>query len=325
MHFFYVHKFQISPWQVQPRYMLDKDLIYKLTPNSVTYWKTSEFLEIVTSNGLGIRSLHNTSINKMPHTYRVLLSGASFTFGEGLKDKETISANMESVLNASSSAIRYEVLNRAVPGYSPDQEYRSLMKDIPIYTPDIIFWNLTPGDMDGAIMKGADIRMSLYDLLPNGNLKALNAQLNHLYIRSYLFIHTPNFIRNTNLFDALVVVLTKIPWLSGLPQIPAKELRPFALKKFIREAQNIKNSCIIYKCTLVITWLPRKEYPVDIPFPAEKLNSLNIKNLNILAIVGLHEDNFFPKDGHFNSKGAKSVADVLSEYVLNITTIPPIH
>lgn len=315
---FYSRNFETPPWQIGERYLIDSNLVYKLTPLSTSSMETAEFIETATTNNFGMRNKTNITLEKPANTYRILLTGDSFTFGSGLKDNETISVQMEKILNESNRDITFEVLNKGVPGYSLDQEYRSLLEDIKKFHPDLVFWNLIPSNMSDSVDPGPSYRAILYDLLPNNTLKPLDATRNRLYVQNYLFLKTPRWLRNSYLFDALRTIISHSLLLSRIPNKDENELREWTTNKFVLEAKTIRDMCESYNCKLVVTWLPSKlDSPKKyiIPFPDNKLQNQKIETLNVENIIGINQSNYFPIDVHPNATGAGEIAKVFSKFI----------
>lgn len=73
-----------------------------------------------------------------PGTVRIALIGDSETFGESLRDEETIPGQLERILNAGGGAPAYEVLNFGVIGYNTAQELAWLRKKALAYRPSLV-------------------------------------------------------------------------------------------------------------------------------------------------------------------------------------------
>lgn len=73
------------------------------------------------TNALGFRG-PETPLEKPPGTFRIVGVGDSFTFGSGVRRKDTFLAELERRLNAGGGAPRFEVLNLGVPAYDTEEE-----------------------------------------------------------------------------------------------------------------------------------------------------------------------------------------------------------
>lgn len=85
----------------------------------------------VNSNSQGVRGLREYPLAK-GHATRVVVIGDSYTFGEGVNDDQTFSADLERLLDNS------EVLNLGVHGYGTDQQLLRLQIDGVKYRPDVV-------------------------------------------------------------------------------------------------------------------------------------------------------------------------------------------
>ena len=107
------------------------------------YRKTGgAFTQQVSINSLGIRGNANITENKPHQKYRILMTGDSFTYGYGLTNEQTISNMLANELNRQLHESNIEVLNTGLLSYSPDQEYQTLLTNIPRFKPNLIIWDL---------------------------------------------------------------------------------------------------------------------------------------------------------------------------------------
>ena len=317
----------IPDWQTEARFTPDPYLVYRLKPGLVSSRTTKEYIETVSMNGQGVRSVRETAIPKPEGTYRILLAGDSFTFGHGLKDDDTIASRMDHLINNLLQHAPTDVLNRGTPGYSPDQSYRMLIEDIPKFHPDIIFWNLIQGNMDESIRPGRNYRAVLSTLAKDGSLVSLDAKDNWLYIRNNLLIRTPRWVRKLRLFDVSLSALSRLSVFTSIPDTTDEGKRAWAKHKLIKQAEDIHNTCGKMDCTLIVTWMPsawKSQYPNAIPFPEKDLNELGIQTLNIEKSLGVRPENYFLFDGHPNPLGAKAIAEVMAERALDVIATPSV-
>lgn len=87
-------------------------------------------------NNLGFRDADDASLEKAPHTFRILVLGDSVTFGHG--SVHTYPELLEQQLRAWRPEIDWQVWNLGVPGYNTSQELAQLLELGPSYQPDLV-------------------------------------------------------------------------------------------------------------------------------------------------------------------------------------------
>ncbi len=125
----------------------DSYVHHKMLPNK-TYLMYSPFdFEVeITTNSMGYRGREVGE--KQADVYRIIMLGDSFTLGEGVADEETSSYVLETILNGSGGR-RYEVVNLAIPSYTPILEYLTLKARIDTLIPDLVIMNFDMSDHVG--------------------------------------------------------------------------------------------------------------------------------------------------------------------------------
>jgi lysophospholipase L1-like esterase len=114
-----------------------------LRPNLDTRWNGKAFR----TNSLGHRG-PEISLKKPTGTFRVVLLGSSNSMGHGVEDEETYARRLETWLNEKAGqGRRVEVVNMAVSGDSPTQQWRRLQLDAPQLEPDWILSDITALDL----------------------------------------------------------------------------------------------------------------------------------------------------------------------------------
>ncbi len=143
------------------------NLIVELVP-STTITFHGEKLSI---NRWGMRD-RDYELTPAPNTYRMALIGPSFVMGYGVADDEGFDPLLEDRLNrenAGNRYARYDILNFAVPGYSPLQNLMILEQKIPSFHPNALFYMAHQREEEAAVMYLAD-RISVGADLPYPDL-----------------------------------------------------------------------------------------------------------------------------------------------------------
>ena len=90
------------------------------------------------------------SPKKPANTFRVLMLGDSEILSLLTPEQDTLAAQLENILNAKSTGLRYEVLNFGVEGYNTFSELEQLKVKGLKYNPDLIILNYCLNDPDPA-------------------------------------------------------------------------------------------------------------------------------------------------------------------------------
>ncbi len=86
------------------------------------------------------------SLKKPANTFRIVMLGDSETFSIMLPYQDTVSAQLEDILNKNSRSLHYEVLNFGLEGYNTFQELEQLKAKGLKYGPDLIILNYVLND-----------------------------------------------------------------------------------------------------------------------------------------------------------------------------------
>jgi hypothetical protein len=115
-------------------YQMDPVRNYSFRPNA-SGWVTTERDAFVHINNFGNRD-RNRSLTPAPHALRIAVLGSSTTAGLEVQQNQTYTAIMEGILSRPGAPV--EVLNFAVPGYGPAQDYYTLRDQVWQFHPQIV-------------------------------------------------------------------------------------------------------------------------------------------------------------------------------------------
>jgi hypothetical protein len=121
---------------------------HKFVPNTNSRVEQPDFSYIQHVNNIGLRG-KDTTFQKPPHHYRILMLGDSFTMGKGVEDDQTFSALLEEELNRDKrcGTTVVEVLNGGVDSYAPILSFFQLSTDLSRLEVDLVLLNLDVSDL----------------------------------------------------------------------------------------------------------------------------------------------------------------------------------
>ncbi len=111
---------------------------------------------VVSINPAGFRD-RAYPLEKTADTYRILVLGDSFTFGEGVNNNETYTEVLELLLNQHSRITLFEVLNLGIGGAGTDSEYLILQR-YSTYSPELVILQTLHNDDSDCIRDAPLIR-----------------------------------------------------------------------------------------------------------------------------------------------------------------------
>lgn len=120
----------------------DKDKVYRLKKNIKNGNYAGKLCE---TNLFGYRD-REIPAKKNNNTFRILVVGDSVTFGDGVLCEETYPNRLEWLLNQNLNKYHFDVINTAVPGNSPFQEYYDLKRGL-VFEPDIVIIQFVLNDL----------------------------------------------------------------------------------------------------------------------------------------------------------------------------------
>ena len=139
------------------------NLILELVPSTSIYFHGEQ----LTINRWGMRD-RDYELTPAPDTYRIALTGPSFVMGYGVGDDEDFGVLLEDRLNRENTGgeyAKYEILNFAVPGYSPVQNLMILEQKVESFQPNALFYMAHQREEEAAVLYLAD-RISVGADLP---------------------------------------------------------------------------------------------------------------------------------------------------------------
>ena len=117
-------------------------------PHPSRFWCLTPSNRATEVNAQGFRG-PVISREKPENVYRIFCLGNSCTFGVGCDYRQTFSARLQAMFDASVGRNRVEVVNAGVPGYSSLQEWRYLKEDIIHFEPDMVIVQYGENDEEG--------------------------------------------------------------------------------------------------------------------------------------------------------------------------------
>ncbi|MBM4398309.1 MAG: hypothetical protein FJ087_21795 [Deltaproteobacteria bacterium] len=108
-------------------------LLYRLKPGARAEYGERK----VTVNALGFRDPERIAA-KPDGVRRIVVLGASNTYGAAVSDGDTYPAQLERRLNAAGGDVRWEVWNAGVSAYTLRQMMESARRVLPAYRPDLV-------------------------------------------------------------------------------------------------------------------------------------------------------------------------------------------
>lgn len=160
-HLDYTEKFHIDA----PQYPMDWYDLTDFKTGNATYKKLKLNHEQI-SDGITVRLKpvyvkinsdgfrdREFSIEKPPNTFRIIMSGDSIPFGQGVEVEDTLPKQLESILNSRQNSWNYEVLNFGVPGHNIREEVEMFKDNGLKYNPDLLIIVFCVNDLDDDLPK----------------------------------------------------------------------------------------------------------------------------------------------------------------------------
>lgn len=187
----------MSGWVERPIYQRSPDpyLRYELAPG--VRWAR------VSVNSDGFRG-QEYPVEKEQGVFRIAMLGDSETLSIRLDQQDTLSSQLESILNRQSSSLRYEVLNFGVEGYGTLQELEMLKKKAIKYDPDLIILNYVLNDPDAGeyyfnktfLMRHSILARYFTYRIKKGLIRRERKQKGiHTEVDEFYYLHQPKYFR----------------------------------------------------------------------------------------------------------------------------------
>ena len=125
-------------------YINDANLGYALNPGFKGVFIRSEFRAPVSVGNTGLREPEPRQ--RKTNTFRILCLGDSFTFGQGVGNREAWPYLLEKELKKKFRKRDIQVVNAGVPGYGTDEELEVLRLRGPEYRPDLVVTQFFAGN-----------------------------------------------------------------------------------------------------------------------------------------------------------------------------------
>jgi lysophospholipase L1-like esterase len=154
---------------------------YELRPN----YKGETYGVAVQTNSAGMLG-REYSRQKPPDTIRIALVGDSVVFGIGVGMEDNTASSLERVLNQTSSAKKYEVLNFGVPSYNTEQEREVVKSKVLGFEPDLILLVFVSNDLDPTLRLNERNYFTTDDELQAGQLPRAETYDNTPGIKKWL-------------------------------------------------------------------------------------------------------------------------------------------
>lgn len=259
----------------------------------------------LTTNAKGIRSLKDYTYEKPAGTFRILLLGDSFTFGEEVSDAEVYASRLEKALPNT------EVINMAVHGYGTDQMLISLQQEGVTYHPDIVILGFIGQDMERNLLSFRDFAKPKYELI-NGKLL-----LAHVPIPPPMIWINTEFYR-LKLFDIYKMFLSKKKRANGEAKRESERITIALLDEMVKTIRGISAIPVfVYLPTAQEAANPLPQYALQEQFLFDYCRNKDILCMSAVSSFAQARENgrTLKPYGHWDAYEHALVADVLLKYL----------
>jgi SGNH hydrolase-like domain, acetyltransferase AlgX len=293
-----------------PTYRPDPDLAYSLRPGAELVWKTSEFTERDSINSDGFRA---PSGGAAASNRLILAVGDSFTFGHGVRMRESYPKVVQEMLRSNGWSVR--VVNAGVPGYGMDQTFKFMSRRGAAMHPDVVLVGVQCSDLFDAF------DVPLYDV-QDGRLVELDASRTYPYMQGRLAKRVPRFVSRTYTFGLLLGVLRHDPF-AQRPHLTTS-VEDWARQKILYEVLELFHRGTAGNFAVVALLMPcpeRLESQAGDPYGslASELGTASVPVLDTLPeMQRVNPDArslFYAVDRHLTPEGNRLLATVVSSFI----------
>jgi lysophospholipase L1-like esterase len=302
-------------------YRPDPELGYVAKPGASALWVTEEFREPRLINSRGLRDVEPHV--KGPREVRVLAAGDSFTYGAGVRARESWPKVLQALWQGRDPVV--SVVNAGTPGYGTDQAYRWVLLHGVSLQPDVVLVGIHCSDVPD------DIRVSLYDVA-DGRLIALDARETAVFIQGVLARAVPRSVRRLRVFEVVLRSLRNIDAFGHRPRLPWAALENWAREKIRLElvdlsvrghAAGFRTAAVLMPCKDSLGPDTPPAYG-DLAPALERAGVPVLDATRALARDGrVPADLFFRVDMHLNVEGNRRLAQAVAAFLDERGLLPP--
>ena len=283
------------------QYVPDRELLWTLKPGQRARTKVGHFP--VQINSMGLRS-PEFRCERETNTFRVMLFGDSFTFGWGVRQDETSSAQLQQLLQEAWPHRKVEVWNAGCNAYS-------LMQEV------VLLRRLTSCQPDLAVISNSLNRDALLD----------PAKVDEQQLARILHgVRLKDIARRSALYSFIVEMQGKVVYLKIRSRIiggtwgvttPEAELLA-RTEAMLREAERV---CRDNKVALLFLVTSGGGQTKPGPYQQCVLDVAAKDGVPVVDMVtrlrGAPRDKYWIPDGHPNAAGQRATAEALAEWILS--------
>jgi len=189
----------------------------------------SKGIVVYTYNNDTLNDRFDYSVEKPEKTYRIIVLGDSYAFGEHVNTADSWPEKLEDALNANKickNYDKYEVLNLGVRGFDIQDEVERYRLRGQKYNPDLVIWMLIQNDFDEINELSMPLEKKYYEQLKNENKLdplSLRSESDDLGIKEFLrtydekqrFAIEDRFFSDFNELYQGPLLLVTFPFLDG--------------------------------------------------------------------------------------------------------------